>query len=76
VADDSPREKQPNQPQEVQCEAKPFARGARTGVLTIRTPMLVNTLSKAAVNFASRSRIKNVNKFARSSSSIRRLRAC
>ena len=36
-----------------------FARGAWTGVLTICTPIAVNTASNVAVNFVSRSRIKN-----------------
>ena len=36
-----------------------FARGAWTGVLMIRTPAAANTASKAAVNLASRSRIRN-----------------
>ena len=61
MADDSPREKQPNQPQEVQCEAKPFALGDRTGVLMTSMPSEANTSSKLAVNFVSRSRIRNRN---------------
>jgi len=36
-----------------------FARGACTGVLMICRPTAVNTASNAAVNLASRSRIKN-----------------
>ena len=36
-----------------------FARGARTGVLMILTSMAVKTASKAAVNLASRSRMRN-----------------
>jgi len=56
--------------------ANELARGARTGVFTIRMPLEVNTVSKAVVNFASRSRIKNLNWPARSSVSISRLRAC
>jgi hypothetical protein len=75
VADDSPREKQPNQPQEVQCEAKPFARGDRRGVLITSMPSEANTSSKLAVNFASRSRIKNRNDRACSVRSPARLRA-
>ena len=42
----------------------------------IRTPIAVNTASNAAVNFASRSRIKNFKPSARSSRFIIRLRAC
>ena len=37
-----------------------FARGARTGVLMIRTPVAVNTPSNTVMNLASRSRIKNL----------------
>ena len=36
-----------------------LARGARTGVRMMRTSMAVKTASKAAVNLASRSRIRN-----------------
>ena len=36
-----------------------LARGARTGVLMMRTSMAVKTASKAAVNLASRSRMRN-----------------
>jgi hypothetical protein len=36
-----------------------FAREARMGVLMIRMPSLRNTSSKVAVNFASRSRMRN-----------------
>ena len=42
-----------------QRSAIAFARGARIGVLMIRTPIAVNTASNAAVNLASRSRITN-----------------
>jgi Malate/L-lactate dehydrogenase len=42
-----------------------FARGARTGVLMIRTPSAVNTASDDAVNLASRSRIKNFSPWPR-----------
>ena len=34
--------------------------GERTGVLMIRTPVPASTLSKAAVNLLSRSRIRNL----------------
>jgi hypothetical protein len=37
-----------------------FARGARTGVLMIRTAAEVNTASNAAVNLVSRSLIRNL----------------
>ena len=60
----------------IHLSAIAFARGARTGVLMIRTPMAVNTASNAAVNLASRSRITNLTTSARSSRAISRLRAC
>ncbi|HEY2270289.1 MAG TPA: hypothetical protein VGI96_47265 [Streptosporangiaceae bacterium] len=37
-----------------------FARGARTGVLMIRIPAAVSTAPNAAVNVASRSRMRNL----------------
>ena len=46
-------------PLAIQRSAIAFARGARIGVLMIRTPIAVNTASNAAVNFVSRSRIRN-----------------
>ena len=59
----------------IQRSAIAFARGAWTGVFTIRTPIAVNTASNAAVNFVSRSRIKNFKPSARPSRFISRLRA-
>src|SRR5690349_16719623 len=52
-----------------------LARGARTGVLMMRTPIAVKTASKAAVNLASRSRIRNWNWRPASSRSKSRLQA-
>ena len=43
----------------IQRSAIALARGAWTGVWMMRTPTAVNTASKAAVNLASRSRIRN-----------------
>ena len=60
----------------IQRSANAFARGARAGVRTIRTPCVVKTSSNDPVNFVSRSRIRNVNCAARSPRSITRLRAC
>jgi len=51
-----------------------FARGARTGVLTIWTSMVANTASKAAVNLLSRSRMRNPNRRWKSSRSMIMLR--
>ena len=51
-------------------------RGACTGVLMMRTPTAANTASKAAVNLASRSRMRNLRVAAGSPGSISRLRAC
>ena len=51
----------------------PFARGAWIGVLTIRIPLEVNTVSNSVVNFVSRSRIKKVEFAARSSRSVIRV---
>src|SRR4029453_13273531 len=56
--------------------ANAFARGAPTGVRKIRMPSEVKMASKVAVNFASRSRIKNLNCPMRSARSMSRLRAC
>jgi carbamate kinase len=53
-----------------------LARGARTGVLMILTLMAVKTVSKAAVNLASRSRMRNRKRRPASSRSMQRLRAC
>jgi hypothetical protein len=49
---------------------------ARTGVLTILMSMAVKTASKAAVNLASRSRIRNRKRWLVSSRFISGLRAC
>jgi len=43
----------------IQRSAIAFARGAMTGIWMIRTPIAVNTVSNAAVNLVSRSRIRN-----------------
>jgi hypothetical protein len=51
------------------------ARGARGGILTIRTPSLARTSSNALVNVASRSRMRNPNRPIRSGRSMTRLRA-
>src|SRR5262249_47487753 len=48
----------------------------RGGVCTIRTPSLAKTSSNAAVNLASRSRMRNRSEPIRSPLSISRLRAC
>ena len=53
-----------------------FARGARTGVLMMRISSAVKTASKAAVNLASRSRMRNRNRCPASPRSMVRLRAC
>jgi hypothetical protein len=55
--------------------AYPFARGARGGVLTVSTPAAANTASNAAVNLASRSRIRKRNRSTWSPMSISRFRA-
>ena len=60
----------------IQRSAIAFARGAWTGVWMIRTPVALNTASNAAVNFVSRSRIRNFRPSAWPSRSISRLRAC
>ena len=53
-----------------------LARGARTGVLMMRMSMAVKTASKAVVNLASRSRMRNRKRRPASSRSMSRLRAC
>jgi hypothetical protein len=58
-----------------QRSAIAFARGDLTGVLITSIPSEANTSSKLAVNFASRSRIKNRNDRACSARSPARLRA-
>ena len=50
--------------------------GARTGVRRIRIPSERNTSSKAAVNFASRSRMRKRSGAVRSVNVLMRLRAC
>src|SRR5829696_3442302 len=49
-----------------------LARGARTGVRMMRTLLAVTTASKAAVNVASRSRMRNRTRRPASSRSMRR----
>ena len=56
--------------------AMALARGARTGVLMMRTSMAVKTASNAAVNLASRSRMRNRKRLPASSRSMSRLRTC
>jgi hypothetical protein len=56
--------------------AMALARGACNGVLMMRISVAVNTASNAAVNLASRSRMRNRNRLAVSSRSMARLRAC
>jgi len=53
-----------------------LARGARTGVLMMPTSMAAKTASKAAVNLASRSRIRNRSRGPASSRFMSKLRAC
>jgi hypothetical protein len=53
-----------------------LARGARTGVLMMRMSVAVKTASKAVVNLASRSRMRNRKLRPASSRSMTRLRAC
>jgi hypothetical protein len=48
----------------------------RTGILMTRVPLPAKTPSNAVVNLLSRSRIKNLNPFARSPRSMSKLRAC
>lgn len=55
----------------IQRSAMAFARGAWTGAFTIRPPIAVNAASDAAVNFVSRSRIKNFRQPARRASQTR-----
>ena len=52
-----------------------FALGARIGVRMIWTPSAVNTASKVAANLRSRSRIRYLNRVARSPRSIKKVRA-
>jgi hypothetical protein len=54
----------------------PFAFGARTGVLMIRTPLLAKTASKLRVNLASWSRIRKRKRDGCSWSFQENLRAC
>jgi cell division septation protein DedD len=68
-------QKQPNQPEEVQCETKGFILGAWGAVGSVVIPIDANTASNAAVNFASRSRIRYVNRHPACSRSSARLRA-
>ncbi len=56
--------------------ASAFARGARTGVRATFDPLSGKTMSNAAVNLLSRSRITNRNRPTRSPRSMARLRAC
>jgi transposase len=58
-----------------QRSAYAFAFGARGGNFTASTPAAANTASNAAVNLASRSRIRNQNRSTRWSRSISRFRA-
>src|SRR5437773_1801128 len=58
-----------------QRSAYALARGARGGVLMTSTPAAVNTVSKTAVNFASRSCSRNRRSSARWSRSMSRTRA-
>jgi hypothetical protein len=60
----------------IQRSATVLALGARTGVQMIWTPVERHTSSNARVNLASRSRIRNLNALASSSSAATRLRAC
>jgi hypothetical protein len=53
-----------------------LARGACTGVLMMRMSGVVKTASNAAVNLASRSRIRNRMRCPASLRSMSRLRAC
>jgi hypothetical protein len=55
--------------------AMALARGARTGDLMTVTLVAVKTASKAVVNLASRSRMRNRNRWPVSSRCISRLRA-
>jgi hypothetical protein len=65
-----------NRSEEVQYATRGFARGDRTGVLITHVPFPAKTSSNVAVNLLSLSRIRNLNRPARSPRSIRRLRAC
>jgi hypothetical protein len=53
-----------------------FARGAHAGVLMILISVAVNAASKAAVNLASRSRMRNRKPRLAPARSMSRLRAC
>ena len=53
-----------------------LARGARTGVLMMRMLTVVKMASNAALNLASRSRMRNRKRLSASSRSMSRLRAC
>jgi hypothetical protein len=55
LAGDQHQSRHSQRPLAIQRSAIAFARGVRTGVLTIRTPMAVHTASNAVVNLASRS---------------------
>jgi hypothetical protein len=52
-----------------------FARGAPGGLVRIRMPSAVNTVSNALMNRQSRSRSRNITRMARSAMSISRSRA-
>ena len=56
--------------------ANAFARGDRTGVLMIRTPVAAKTSWNDRENVPSRSRMRKLNMLARSPRSINKLRAC
>ena len=65
-----------NRSEEVQYATRGFALGVRGGILTGFTPSLAKMASKAPVNLASRSRIRNRKEPVRSPRSMSRLRAC
>ena len=56
--------------------AKAFACGLRGGILQKVMPASASAASKADVNWPARSRMRTVNRSARSSRSISRLPAC
>ena len=62
--------------EEFAADAADEAFGDRVGVLMMRMSVAVKTASNAAVNLASRSRIKNRKRRPASSRSMSRLRAC
>jgi hypothetical protein len=70
------RSRRSERPLAMQRSAIAFARGDRTGVLITRVPLPEKTSSNTAVNLLSRSRIRNLNRPARSPRSISRLRPC